>query len=280
MDTQAETDLHGAIDIHVHAAPDVRPRKTDWLTMAGEARAAGMRGFVLKNHHVSTVAEAALVRAAVPGIETWGGIALNHAVGGVNPHAVEAALKMGGAVVWMPTASAEHERAFYDCPGTGLMVVDESGRLTDEAHEVVRLVAAHDAVLALGHVSPHEMTALVSVARAAGVGRIVVNHPEIEAMDLPIDFQRSLAGAGLWFERCFVRPDKFASDWDGVAAAIRALGVATTILATDLGQPASPHPIAGLRTMLAELGRRGFSPDELRAMACDNPGRLLQGKGP
>jgi hypothetical protein len=37
---------------------------------------------------------------------------------------------------------------------------------------------------------------------------------------------------------CYVRANS-AVDWDGFAAGIRALGVETTVLATDLGQPGS-----------------------------------------
>src|SRR3546814_17841203 len=42
-------------------------------------------------------------------ISVYGGIALNHTVGGLNPYAVELALRMGGRVVWFPTlASPAH----------------------------------------------------------------------------------------------------------------------------------------------------------------------------
>ena len=52
-----------------------------------------MRALVLKNHYESTASLAYLVRKEVPGIEIYGGIALNRTVGGVNPAAVERYLK-------------------------------------------------------------------------------------------------------------------------------------------------------------------------------------------
>jgi hypothetical protein len=36
-------DLRGVIELHVHAGPDVRPRKMDALTLVRATKAAGMR---------------------------------------------------------------------------------------------------------------------------------------------------------------------------------------------------------------------------------------------
>jgi len=71
-----------------------------------------MRGLVLKNHNESTASWAYLMREETPGIEVFGGIVLNRAVGGVNAAAVEhmTAVKGGwGRVVWMPTFDAENQ---------------------------------------------------------------------------------------------------------------------------------------------------------------------------
>ena len=79
----------GVIDMHVHAHPDVFGRNMDDIDLAMLAKARGMRGFVIKNHISETASRAALTMHAVPGIEVWGGIVLNSAVGGINPDAVE-----------------------------------------------------------------------------------------------------------------------------------------------------------------------------------------------
>src|SRR3954471_15028110 len=97
--------LNGVIDIHVHADPDSVPRSIDAIDLAKLAKERGMRGMVLKNHYESTASLAYVIRKIVPGIEIFGGIDLNLAVGGVNPSAVErmAMIKGGwGKVVWMP----------------------------------------------------------------------------------------------------------------------------------------------------------------------------------
>jgi hypothetical protein len=111
--------LEGVIDTHVHAGPDVRPRKSTAWELARAAREAGMRAIVLKNHHCSTVPLAAALTEALPGIRVFGGLVLNHAVGGFNVEAVDAALRMGAAEIWMPTLSAENECAWRGRPGDG-----------------------------------------------------------------------------------------------------------------------------------------------------------------
>src|SRR5918994_2735522 len=79
----------GVIDMHVHSHPDVFGRNMDDIDVAQLAKARGMRGILLKNHVAETASRAALVMKVVPGIEVWGGVVLNKAVGGVNPDAVE-----------------------------------------------------------------------------------------------------------------------------------------------------------------------------------------------
>src|SRR6185295_10404391 len=79
----------GVIDMHVHSHPDVFGRNMDDIDVAQLAKARGMRGILLKNHVSETASRAALVMKVVPGIEVFGGIVLNRAVGGINPDAVE-----------------------------------------------------------------------------------------------------------------------------------------------------------------------------------------------
>src|SRR5262245_33723100 len=98
--------LHGAIDTHVHSYPDVVARKLDDLAVVEQARAAGMRAVLLKSHVFSTAERAWLLSRLFPDFRVFGGITLNDTVGGLNPSAVEAALKLGAVQVWMPTLSA------------------------------------------------------------------------------------------------------------------------------------------------------------------------------
>jgi hypothetical protein len=268
-------ELAGAVDTHVHSGPDVRPRRTSSFELIRDARDAGMRAVLLKNHHSPTVTLAAALEQALPGIRVLGGLALNDATGGFNVEAVDAALRMGAAEIWMPTLCAAHERAFRGRPGTGLSALDSSGSLRAPVREILKLIAGHDAVLGTGHLSPEEIQVLVREARRLGVQRILITHPEINFLRLSLEFQREIAAPGTYFERCFVR-DGFSLDWDGLAHSIRTVGVHHTILATDLGQPENPHPVEGLAAMWRELASRGFTSSELHQMICAAPAKLLK----
>ncbi len=91
-----QSPIAGAIDLHVHSGPDVFGRGFLDVEVARAAKRAGMRGLVLKNHVTSTADRAYLVMQQVPGLEVFGGIVLNGAVGGINPQAVEWMHRMEG----------------------------------------------------------------------------------------------------------------------------------------------------------------------------------------
>jgi hypothetical protein len=101
--------LRGAYDTHMHISPDVVERKIDDITLARKFAELGMAGFVLKSHYGSTAERASVVRAAVPETNVLGAIALNRAVGGVNPLAVEIAAREGARTVWLPTVDSVNE---------------------------------------------------------------------------------------------------------------------------------------------------------------------------
>src|SRR5262245_38855752 len=103
--------IEGAFDLQVHVAPDVIDRRTDDIDLAKDFLARGLRGFVLKSHYLPTAERAKVVARAVPGIASYGAIALNHSIGGLNPVAVEIAGRSGNKIVWFPTVDAANETA-------------------------------------------------------------------------------------------------------------------------------------------------------------------------
>ena len=172
--------LAGVIDIHAHAAPETSllnfKRAFDAIEAAQIARIYGMRGIVLKEHNTETASWAYLVSQMVPGIEVFGGIVLNKAVGGINPVAVEAmALTRGGRgrVVYMPTidAAARNPRS------PTAVAVSRNGQLLPEVLEVLKVIAKYDLGLSTGHVSTEEALMLIRAAKEAGVNKIYVQHP-------------------------------------------------------------------------------------------------------
>ncbi len=272
-----DVDLTGTIDIHVHTAPDVRPRKLDALEAARMAAARGMRAIVLKSHWTLTADRAALVEQVIPGLRVFGGLALNESVGGFNPAAVEAALQVGAVQIWMPTISAAVHR--HPRPAHGLTLTDEHG-LRPGVQDILRLIAEHDAILGTGHLSTAEILTLVPAARAAGVRKIVITHPEHPPVEMPGTLQEELRDRyEVLFERCLIttmtgfdhRPVPFAE----LAAIIRRVGYGSTLLSTDFGQPENPYPVDGLASYLAHLRAAGFSQAAIDCMSRENPARLL-----
>ncbi len=273
------TDLiKGAIDTHVHSFPDVIPRKLDDIELVRQAREAGMSALVLKCHHACTCERAYLLNRFFPDFRVFGGIVLNDTAGGFNPHAVDAALRMGATQVWMPTKSAANHRRHLG--GRGGLTVFDGARLREDVGQILRQIADADAILATGHLSPEESHALVGEALAAGVRRISITHPEWGVTSMPVAMQQELALSGsVYFERCLVstRPDLQATvPFETLVGQIREVGVATTIAATDYGLPQLPTPAEGLAEYALRLLQSGFNPGEVRQMVHDNPAKLLR----
>ena len=273
-----DIDLTGTIDFHIHTAPDIRPRKLDALEAARQAALRGMRAIVLKSHWTLTVDRASLAQQVTPGLRVFGGLALNESVGGFNPAAVEAALQAGAIQIWMPTVSAAAHR--HPPPPHGLTVADQDGRLHPGVHDILRLVAEHDAILGTGHLSTPEIMLLVPQARAAGVRKLIITHPEHTPVEMPALMQEELRDRyGVLFERCLI--STLASDgyepipFSALAATIRRVGYASTLISTDLGQPENMYPAEGFASYIAQLRAAGFDSAAIDCMSRENPARLL-----
>jgi hypothetical protein len=270
--------LHGAADLHVHSSPDVDPRRYDDIDLAREAARAGMSALLIKSHQNSTVERATLVSRIVPGIRILGGLVLNETVGGLNPAAVEVALRLGARQVWMPTRSARNHRWHLGPRDDGITIFGPDGRVVPAVDRILDLIAPSECVLGTGHLSPKESVALIGRARARGVRRILVTHPEWKVTFFPCALQRELAAdRGLWFERCYVSTTHRCgfTPMKTITDAIADVGIASTILSTDLGQPDTPPPVEGLCLYAEALRASGFSADDIRRMSVDHPCGLL-----
>ncbi|MFM7225634.1 MAG: DUF6282 family protein [Actinomycetota bacterium] len=277
-------DLTGAADLHCHFGPDAhRARSVDAFAAAREAAAAGHRAVVLKSHDAPTPTLAWAVQQTVEGgTSVFGGICCDREVGGVNPAAVEVALRLGARIVWLPTLSSRQDvengvAARLGIPGPGLTVTDADGDLLPETREVLALVAEHGAVLATGHVSAAEHYAVVR--EFASSGRVLVTHAreELAGPNLTVAQCAELADLGARIELCAMTcigalATRSVAD---VVATIRAVGVGRITLGTDFGQAVNPHPAAGLQTYADALWGEGLTETEIRTMACANPLALL-----
>jgi hypothetical protein len=274
----AQTQLTGVIDFHAHSDPDSMPRSIDAIDLARLAKARGMRGLVLKNHYESTAAMAYVVRKVVPGIEIFGGIDLNRSVGGVNPAAVErmAMLKGGwGRVVWFPTFDSENQvRDSHE--NRPFVAVARNGQLLPEVKEVIALAVKYKLVVETGHSSAEEGLLIAREAHRQGVAHIVVTHAMLAPVRMNVAQMRAAAREGAYLEFVYngLLGANKASARD-YAQAIRAVGPAFCILASDLGQVGNPLHPDGLAAFFAALRGEGISQTEIEQMSRSNPARAL-----
>ena len=269
--------MHGAVDCHIHTAPDVVPRKLDDLEMVRRAKQAGLQAVVIKSHLGDTAARAAIAAASFSEVRVFGGVALNRSVGGLNPRAVEVSLQLGGKMVWMPTVDAAHHR-FRTGRDGGINVLDPKGRLKPEAREILQLARDSGAALCTGHLSPREIHCLISAAKEESVASVVVSHPEFWITYLSLAEQSVLLEQGVFFERCYYAstlPQEERTDLGRSISWVKSLGAGSTILASDLGQAHNISPLQGLETMLQNFLQAGFSEADVRCMVRDNPRRIL-----
>jgi len=271
----------GAIDMHCHHGPDPhRARSVDAAEAVAEAAALGMAGVVLKSHAYPTGPIAILMQKTVRGLRVFGGICCDFEVGGLNPAAVEVALRTGARVVWMPTFSSVVDRRKLRLPGPGIPVVDERTRVRGDAQDILRLAKEHDAVVATGHIDLPEQFALVDAARECGV-KIVMTHAleTLVGPDHRLADVVALADRGAMIEFTYLTciPGGIAATEapETFAHAMMTVGPERAIMSTDFGQAASPHPADGMRLFIAEMLRCGVPPAAIDLMARRNPARLL-----
>ena len=266
--------LEGAIDLHFHAGPDVRERKLTYVEAALQARDAGMKAILIKSHSTITADIASLIQPLVKDILVFGGIALNYPVGGLNPVAVETALKLGARQVWMPTLDAANQYRYEKKRG-GISILNRKRSLTKEVMEILEILSKHDVILSTGHLSQNESILLVREAEKRGIKKILVTHPDHFFIQMPVKVQKELARKGIFFDRCFPTRRTSPLTMEQMAKRIREVGVASSILTSDFGQPKNPFPVEGLRSYIQQFIQLGFSDQEIDQMARINPSRFL-----
>ena len=276
--------LDGIIDMHVHTAPDVCRRTYNDLELTAAAVHAGARAIVIKGHHSSTVARAALCNAYNRTVFDsnpffmYGGLVLNYEAGGLNPKAVLTALEMGAKVIWLPTVDAENDCRKHGKSG-GIRMTNDRGVPLQELRRIFMLIKEYDAVLATGHISPEEIRCVVDSARNIGVQKIVITHPEYWVVDMSLESQKELVSDyNVILERCFMQPLKngqWISNAERNLEAIKKLGAESTILSTDCGNPVTPPWEESMRQYLQFIVEHNIDREALQGMTKSTPSWLL-----
>ena len=270
-----DVNLTGVIDMHVHAGPDSLPRAMNDLEAARRARDAGLRAIVLKNHFTMTADRAALALEQVEGLEIFGGIALNRAVGGINPEAVRQSVAFDGGrgkVVWLPTFDAEF---YVKRAGTGATYVSvmKNGNPVAKLVEVFQIVAENNLILAMGHSAPEEVLVLIPFAKKQGVRQILVTH--VFGQDATNLQMQQMADAGAMMEldwlAAYTNPE-LLKDYVEV---IQSIGAEHFIISSDFGQAGNPDHATGMRQFIKALIEAGINQAQIQMMARNNPATLL-----
>lgn len=294
-DEEADALLRGAVDLHVHPAPSPFPRRIGILDAARDAADHGFAAIVVKSHHLSMQTDVLALGGAglaeLP-IDVYAGIALNRTTGGLNPYAVELVLALGGRVVWFPTISSRAHIDFHHVHSDSkfptstmrlrehepLSLLDDSGSLVPEVHDILEIIAGQEAVLNAGHLPAEEIDALLPAARAAGVTRMVVSHPTF-IVGASADRCAEWVRTGATIEHCLAmavgRPESPLT-MDVLQPYLDACGIEHTIFSSDLGQAKSILPVTGYRRMARRLLDAGMQPDSIRRMFGGNAAQLLQ----
>jgi hypothetical protein len=291
MTTAIARILDGAVDLHCHSSPSPMPRRITHVEAARQAAEWNFRAIVVKCHYHSTAFDVIAMDEQLAGVPTqvFGGVALNSQVGGLNPHAVDLTLKMGGKMVWFPTISAgahlcrsAHDESIRShfvprgvLPSEEVDVFGPDGDLRPEVEQILDIAKAADAVVSAGHLAPDRVTALLERAHAMGLRRLVVSHPDF-VIDAAAEQVKRFAELGATIEHCLglFHEDKHLPfqdllDW------IELIGPDHTSLASDLGQVGNVLPVEAYVAVCERLLDSGVAEADVRRMVVDNPARLL-----
>lgn len=285
--------LKGAVDIHVHNGPSLMARH-EAIDIVRNARDMGLRGMVLKNHHLFTFDRAYFLKQLVPGIDIFSGLTLNYCFGGLNPFAVDIAIRFGAKEIWMPTIDAYHQKVVYgslggygkfQSPGKsfiyekveGIRIWDENKKLLPELKDIFQLIKEANIILAVGHLDLEEINIFVKKASEFGVKKIVVDHPNGINLRMPIKMQKELVENGAKMNYVFssISPKWWSISISDYVKNIYELGVENVVLSSDLGQLHNPLPAEGLRILVQLLIEEGVEANDIKKMLVENPSFLL-----
>jgi len=288
--------LKGAIELHVHSAPDLFPRLQNHAEFVQMAKQAGYRAVVIKSQNMGSADRVPFIRMPVPDIDVFGSITLNYSVGGINPFAVNAALGFGAKVVWMPTVDARNHMNFFGGLGQfgssiksekklpdfykrakGLTAFSDDEKLLPEVMDILDLVASSGVAFSFGHVSLKEYFALAKACRDVGVKKMFIDHPDLAFTKVPLEAQIELTKMGIKmnYVAAEISPRFYCISPKEIVNNMRQVGINNSLISTDVGTPTNPNPIETMRSYIQILLDEGLTPGEVKTMLHDNPAAFL-----
>jgi len=193
-------------------------------------------------------------------------------------------------MVWFPTLSSaahvhhheDHDTGFptpeVDLrPNEIISILDEKGAVRPEVQDILSVIASEDAVLTCGHLGVTESQALIDAALAAGVQRIVVNHP-VFVVGASVEQAAAWARQGVHIEHCAImyygRPER-RRDLNELLTFIKTVGVDRTVISSDSGQKTNPLPVTLYRRAARGLLDAGLPEADIRQLLGSTAEQLL-----
>lgn len=271
--------IKGAYDLHVHTSPSHYERSLDDFELVEEATALGMSGVLIKSHFEPTSARAALVNHRMEGgAKLYGSITLNLSVGGINPYAVESAVRLGAKMVWMPTKDSQNhinQAGIGDFRSReGLTVFNDDGSLKTCVYEVMEVAHQYNVCVSTGHLTPEESFSVCKAGLDLGV-QMILTHPEFSYTTIPLEAQLKFADMGVIIEKDWVNIALDMTTSEEMAKSIKFIGAENIYLATDRGQASGERPSEGMLMYIGSMLNYGITPEEIRTMIYTVPRAVL-----
>ena len=270
--------MRGAVDLHYHVDPGYGVYEH-----LAQAKAAGVRALLLKNHYEPTGALVMLLRPQFPGLELYAGFVFNRSNGGINVPGVEYMASIRGEpkpgkIVWLPAGDTEREarNGRNPNPNAPFVAVSKNGQLVPELKQALAVIARNNFTLASGHVVPDDALLAFREARAAGVERLIATHAADLTGKMTLEQMKEAAKLGVWIEFDYRNTLE-----ENRTDLIRGVGPEHCFLSefwTKNGSSASQKEYAGaagVGAFAAEMKKRGFTDRELEMMFKDNPARAI-----
>lgn len=289
--------LTGAFDLHTHGFPELHKgvgMALDDFEQAEYAKSKGMSGYVLKSHIWPTMDRVYHIRQRVEGIKVVSGIVLNTLVGGVEAGVLEAAILQGAGAVFFPTWSSANDlknggfsnMIRKELPSLqvfmkqGLSVIDDSGNLTHNAKDVLRVAKDAEILVSTGHLSGKEGVALAREADRIDFRRLVMSHPDSRSVGATDEEILEAAKCGAFIEWTFIGMLPIAQRIkpQTVVEWIERIGPKNCVLTTDTFGPSSLPEPDQFQMYLGILLELGVSADDLKLMSSTTPQSLCSGR--
>lgn len=292
---EADRLLEGSVDTHCHGYPelsyDVKMRVED-LEAFRLAAQAKMKGIVLKSHMWPTIGRLYQMQDKIEGIQVWSSITLNTSSGGFSPWVTESALKQGVKVIWLPTWSASNDiaRGGFSrlmkpwlptlnkiTPEDGLTVFNAAGELDENVKEVLALAKEYDAAIFTGHISPLESLAVAREAKNMGFTKLLMSHPDSNAVGATMDHVKEFASMGFFIETTFLglMPAFYRISMAEVMKRVREVGADHWVFSTDAFFEWAAPPSEMMRMFIASALACGMTSEEVDLLVRKNPSYLL-----